>query len=152
MQSVLELELWSPPSAGKPPSSGHALAARCCAELGLPETVVLGLSFVPEAIDVENLKAALLEGELDEEEFQSFCAQESLLNDPTHAESAARFLALSFGQPLAWLHFPHTPSGAAMCRRVVQWARTESLAVVEPSELYCLANEAAVSLWWPTGA
>ena len=152
MNSIVDLELWSAPGSSLCLPSGRPVAERCRVDLGLPESVVLGLSFDSDDTDVQNLTLALQEGELTEADFRMFCSKHDAPATLTHTESAARFLAFSYGQSLAWLHFPATTSGAQMCRNVIHWARRENLCVVQATAQYCLLGETGVSLVWPADA
>ena len=152
MHSVVDLELWSEPESAHVVPEGETVAGECRAALSLPKTVVLGLSFIPDATDVECLKLALLEREVTEARFLAYCRRCKLPPNAQNEQSAARFLAFTYGQPLAWLHFPFTAEGLAMYRAVAAWAHQHRLVVVEPSEVCCPIGEASASHYWAGAA
>jgi hypothetical protein len=84
--------------------------------------VVLGLNFVPDPTDVENLLASLSSGEICLEDFVAFCAERSLESNPRNERSAAEFLAFAEGQALAWLRVPAGEAGISIVRTLVGWA------------------------------
>lgn len=93
--------------------NGKVVAAECRDATGLGADVVLGLNRVPDATKVKNVRSGLASAAFSEEEdFLSFCGAHGLTAHPGNAESAARFLAFTWRQALAWLHFPQK---AAAC-------------------------------------
>jgi len=103
------------------PLDGKRVAQDCRSATGLAPEVVLGLNFVPDETDVQNLEFMFSGQELTREEFLEFCASRGLVPDPANLVSAARFVAFACGQPLAWLHFPAEAIGLLMARSVWAW-------------------------------
>jgi hypothetical protein len=121
-------------------------------ELTLPEGIVLGLSWVPDFTDSENLQLAFAQGELSESEFLAFCAAHDLLCDAGSNESAACFLSHKYGQPVAWVHLPASPDGLAFGQRVLQWAHQRGFCLVEPEGQYCILKGASLDWLFPQDA
>lgn len=149
---IVELELWLPPLSDSAPLEGKELAARCQRETGLPSDVVLGLNFVPDEQDVEQLKRAVEANEVKPEDFQSFCERRGLQPTPEDTRSAAEFLAFTRGQSLAWLHLPAEPSGLAMARTIVRWAHENNMRVHDGASTYELLSEEQVYERWQCAA
>jgi hypothetical protein len=149
---IVELELWLPPLSDRAPLEGKELAARCQRETGLPSDVVLGLSFVPDELYVEQLKRAIETNEVKAGDFQDFCERRGLLPTPENTRSAAEFLAFTRGQSLAWLHLPAEPSGLAMAKTIVRWAHENNLQVHDGASTYELLSEGQVYERWQSAA
>lgn len=130
MQRIVDLELWTRPRSQAVPLEGACVAEACRAGTGLSSEVVLGLSFLPDRTDVENLRHAFSAGETTPEAFMNFCSQHALDEDFNSEPSAAKFLAYLWGQPLAWLHFPANSSGRQMAEAVSLWAEQAGFVVV----------------------
>ena len=126
---------------------GKTVAAACRKSVGLDEEVVLGLSLLPDETDVENLRLALLSGEVAKSGFELFCKENRLPPDLNDVWSACRFLVYTRGQPLAWLHFPETPEGLQMARDAHQWSEEQNLLVFGASEHPL--SEITLSNLWP---
>ncbi len=144
---VVDLKLWSQPRQFKRPRDGKTVAHECRTATGLSDDVVLGLNFIPDAIDIQNLDAELSAGEVNMNEFRQFCLQEHLSPDPQDKASAACFRAFRFGQPLAWLHFPAGPEGLPMAKQVLAWAQRGGYAITRGQSETSLAEGEIVSLW-----
>jgi|APTNR8051073442_1049403.scaffolds.fasta_scaffold31474_3 hypothetical protein len=145
---IVELELWLPPQSDQAPLEGKDVAARCQRETGLAPDVVLGLSFVPDEHDVGTLKRALEEGEVEADEFRSFCQNRGLPSDAEDTQSAAEFVAFTQGQPLAWLHLPAESGGLAMARKLTRWAHENNFQLRDGASTYELLSDAQIySLW-----
>lgn len=149
---IVELELWLPPQSDRAPLDGKELAARCLRETGLPSDVVLGLNFVPDEQDVEQLKRAVETNEVKPEDFQSFCKGRGLRPNPEDMKSAAEFLVFARGQSLAWLHLPAESSGLAMAKMIVSWARENNMQVHDSASTYELLSEEQVYGRWQSAA
>lgn len=119
---IVELELWSLPRSVQTPFDGKDVADRCRTETGLAATVVLGLNFIPDVLDVQNLRTALKSGEHAIEDFTAFCTERGLDPEPGNERSASEFLAFAEGQAIAWLHLPAEEAGLNMARTLVAWA------------------------------
>ena len=141
---VIELEIWSQPGLELEPDAGKEIGPRCCSELRLPEGIVLGLSAIPDPIDAQNLRSYLVGGELSYPEFQEFCVNRGLPADVSAIDSAARFLAYSYGVPLAWVHLPASSEGLEFGCRILLWARSHKYCLVEPSAEYCFIEESSL--------
>jgi hypothetical protein len=124
---IVELELWLPPHRPDAPLDGRDVAERCRSETGLAENVVLGLNFVPDLVDVENLRDAMKRGEFEEDELMAFFVARGLQPNQECERSAAEFLSYARGQPVAWLHLPAERSGVEMARTLASWARSNGL-------------------------
>jgi hypothetical protein len=148
---VVELELWSQPRSAGTPYDGKAIAERCRSETGLGSTVVLGLNFVPDAIDVENLRASLSAGELTREDFLEFCAGRRLEPDVRNERSASEFLAFANGQALAWLHLPAEETGLEMARTLVAWASRNTMQLRDGASTYEPLSKCHVFALWQRG-
>ncbi len=145
---IVELELWSLPRAALTPFDGKEVASRCRTETGLASNVVLGLNFVPDGVDVQNLRTALHDGALRHEEFLAFCAKGGLEPEPENERSAAGFLAYSEGQALAWLHLPAEEAGLNMARTMVAWAASNNMQLREAARNYKPLSEREVYALW----
>lgn len=130
MKRIVDLELWSLPLEAQMPFDGKLIAEECRTSTGLPDDVVLGLNFIPDATDITNLEISISSGEVTTQAFQEFCAKNNLLHDRNDSLSAGRFLAYAFGQPLAWLHFPACAEGLVMARQIFAWASSRRFLVV----------------------
>lgn len=130
MKRIVDLELWSLPLDAQMPFDGKRIAEECRTSTGLPDDVVLGLNFIPDATDITNLEISISQGEVTTQAFQEFCAKHNLLHDRYDPLSAGRFLATAFGQPLAWLHFPAGAEGLEMARQLFTWASSRRFIVV----------------------
>ena len=149
---IVELELCLPPLSDRAPLEGKELAARCQSETGLAPDVVLGLNFVPDELDVSQLKRAFETEEVKPEEFHSFCEKRGLRPNPEDPRAAAEFLAFSRGQKVAWLHLPAEPAGLAMAKTIVRWARANKMDVHDGASTYELLSEAQIYGRWQSAA
>jgi hypothetical protein len=147
MQRIVELELWSRPRTSIAPQDGKAVAEACRNDTGLSQEVVLGLNFVPDKSDVENLQLALAAGEVTLHEFKRYCAKQQLEPAINSTSSAAAFLAYANGQPLAWCHFPAGPEGYPMARLTLQWAGSMNLLLVIAHGEQSLREAHLAELW-----
>lgn len=145
---IVELELWSLPRVARTPFDGKDAAERCRSETGLASTVVLGLSFVPDSVDVQNLRNALQQGEVRQEEFRAFCLERGLESEAGNERSAAEFLAYVEGQALAWLHLPAEEGGLSMARTMVAWAASNSMQLRDGASTYEALSEKQVYALW----
>lgn len=148
MRRIVELELCSKPRVPRELLDGHEVAERCRADTGLSHEVVLGLSLVPEELDVQNLQASLGSGEQALDEFNSFCAQRGLQPDLTSELSAAEFLAYVEGQALAWLHLPEEDEGLNMARALVAWAADNGMDIHDGASTYERLSEDQIYALW----
>lgn len=148
---VVDLELWSSPHSARVPFDGKAVADACRRATGLSPEIVLGLNFVPGPTDVTNTTAMLQSGEASQAEFQEFCVGQNLEPNPSSELSAARFLAFSLGQPIAWLHFPVAPEGRQAAQLVFQWSERERFIVVRGQGEQAL-SAVELSRFWPHDA
>ena len=149
---IVELELCLPPLSDRAPLEGKQLAARCQRETGLSSDVVLGLNFVPDEQDVEQLKRALETEEVKSEDFHSFCETRGLRPNPEDTRSAAEFPVFARGQRLAWLHLPAEPSGLAMAKTIVRWAHDNNMEVHDEASTYELLSEEQIYGRWQSAA
>jgi hypothetical protein len=149
---IVELELWLPPQSEGALLEGKEVAARCRQDAGLPSVVVLGLNFVPDEQDVEQLKRALDTEEVKPEEFQSFCEGRGLRSTPEDIRTAAEFLVFLQGQSLAWLHFPAEPSGLVMAKTLTRWAHENNMQVRDGASTYELLSEEQIYGLWQSAA
>jgi len=129
LKRIVELELWSGLLDARVPFDGKSIAEECRAFAGLPHDVVLGLGFLPDATDIANLAISIARGEVTMQAFQTFCATNNLAPDRNDSISAGRFIAYTFGQPLAWLHFPEIADGMRMAKQVLAWASSRGFFV-----------------------
>ena len=147
-QLIVELELWTRPWRHDSPLEGKDVAARCREETGLPADVVLGLSFVADEQDVEELARDLSNGDVELTDFERFCQERQLAADPTVPRSAAEFLASNRGQAVAWLHLPAELAGLEMARTLASWARNNDMRVHDGADTFePLRDEQVHSLW-----
>jgi hypothetical protein len=130
MNRIVDLELWSVPLEAQIPFDGKLIAEECRVSTGLPDDVVLGLNFIPDATDITTLDISISRGEVTTQDFQKFCAEHNLAQDRNDPLSSGRFLAYAFGQPLAWLHFPAGAEGLEMARQMFAWASSRRFIVV----------------------
>lgn len=137
MKKVCELELWSKPNANLPEDVGLSLVKKAIIELEL-DKIIVGLSFLPDSTDVENLKICLAEKELDIFQFKSYCSKNNLSNDLNNAESAALFLEYEYGRPLAWIHIPTDVCLEETIQKIKNWAKKSDSIIIEPEDFYCL--------------
>lgn len=147
MQRVVDLELWSPPKRVVVPMDGKAVAEKCRAATHLPEEAILGLSFLSDETDIQNLAIMLANGESSKHEFEEFCASQALPADPRNATSAAHFLAFTEGQALAWLHFPSSAVGQDMATSVSKWAASEGFVIRDGQGDPVLSETEIYALW-----
>lgn len=105
MRRVHEYEAWSRPGQLLPSDYGKNLQSEFW-NLGIPTDVFLGLDSIPDRTDSEGLRIAIERGEFSKQDFGKFCAGHSLPDDLNCAESACRFLEISLGRCLAWIHIP----------------------------------------------
>ncbi len=138
MTLILELELWSTPGKQLDAELGNDLAVEIPRAAGLPQGIILGLSFVPCDADVENLNIALNEGELLEDDFMSFCRFAKLPPRRRVAVSAARFLEFVYGRPLNWVHLPVSDAGKSYFARISSWAQENGYYLQPELASYCL--------------
>jgi len=149
---VIELEIWSRPSANLPREIGKLeIGPRCTDELKLPEGVVLGLSEIPDPTDARRLDMTLAAGELSWKEFDEFCGQNGLEASVGSVDSAARFLEYAYGRGVAWVHLPATEEGIAMGQRINAWAHSEGYCLVEPHS-HCFLKGASLDWLLPPDA
>jgi len=92
MNKIIELELWSKPENNLPKELGRQLACEVSKELQLEKDIVLGISFIPDGTDVENLKIGLSENELTISSFNRYCKAKKISNNINNQESASLFL------------------------------------------------------------
>jgi hypothetical protein len=149
---IVELELWLPPFSDRAPLEGKELAARCQRETALSSDVVLGLNFVPDEQDVDQLKMAVEVGEVTLVDFKNFCERRGLRPSPEDTRSAAEFLVFMRGQPLAWLHLPAEPRGLAMARTITRWAHENDMQVHDGASTYEMLSEEQVYRRWQSAA
>ena len=149
---IVELELWLPPLSDRVPLEGKELAARCQRETGLSADVVLGLNFVPDQQDVEQLGRAVELGEVKAEDFHYFCITRGLPPDQEDTRSAAEFLVFIRGQSLAWLHLPAEPVGLEMAKTITRWAHENDIQIHDGDSTYELLSEEQVYGRWQGAA
>lgn len=145
MQRVVDLELWSLPKT--PLLDGKAVAQACRLATNVSPEIVLGLSFVPDEKDITNLDLIFAENPLIEIAFKSFCREQGLASEPSNTNSAARFIASSEGQPLAWLHFPAEPAGKSMALSVCRWAANSGYVIRSGQSEHALSESEVEALW-----
>ena len=148
LPSIFELELCTLPRTPGTPFDGKDVAQRCRSDTGLPETAVLGLSFIPDRIDVQNLHTSITKSELGAEEFLAYCAESSLEPNTDNERSAAAFLAYAEGQRIAWLHLPAEESGLEMARILVGWAARNGMQLRDGARTYEPLTEIQVYALW----
>lgn len=147
MDRVVEIELWSTPRSTVIPVDGKEVAAVCREGAGLPPKIVAGLNFVPDEIDVVNLRHSISEGDVSQSEFELFCLSRGLRADSTDNMSAAYFLAFSDGQPLAWLHLPENAEGYQMATAILGWAESNGYVLRLGQSCPVLTASELVTLW-----
>lgn len=130
------------------PLDGKAIAQACRVVTDVPDSIVLGLAFLPDDADVENVRMAMRDGECTHREFADFCAGQGLVPDVTDPFSAFRYSAYERGQLLAWLHFPETEAGLQMARKVLHWATASNhVLLAEPAG--SALSEDDLPYFWP---
>ncbi|WP_189043318.1 hypothetical protein [Aliidongia dinghuensis] len=142
MKIVLELEIWSRPGELLPASTGKSLKSKFDRDTKLPPDVFLGLSSVPDQIDVRNLNDVLDSKEITKFEFENFCIDHGFDKDVDSVESASRFLDFYYGARLAWIHIPDELSSSISTKVTTEvvrvWAKAHGFVLVHPDLLYCL--------------
>ena len=106
--------------------------------LGIEDGLLIGLSNPPDSSHVSSLKMAIDEREVDFNEFAAFCESSGLEPSLESDTSACHFLAYSYGEPIVWLHLPHSPNGLKQLQRLLQWSNSNSFNVQDGKLLYCL--------------
>jgi hypothetical protein len=106
---VHEFEAWSTPGKILPMDYGkdlqrEFLTCGILESLSIPDDVFLGVSEIPDEIDVHNLKLDFEEGLLSLEMFYDFCHKHGLEANVESKDSAAKYREYSFGRCLAWIH------------------------------------------------
>ena len=149
---IVELDLCLPPRSDRAPLDGKQLSARCQRETGLSSDVVLGLNFVPDEQDVEQLKRTHETEEVKPEDFQSFCLTRGLRPNPEDTRTAGEFLAFARGQRLAWPHLPAERPGLAMAKTIVRWAHENGLEVHDGASTYELLSDEQIYGRWQSAA
>lgn len=144
MKQIFELEMWSRPNTCLPSGLGKDLKQTLDSILELDESIFLGLNFVPDKTDSENLLLALNNRELDLGDFHAFCKAWQLAPSTGNYESAARFLEFQYGRPLAWLHLPHDQRGLVALNKLLAWAVENGYTIQSPDLCYCLLPAANV--------
>jgi len=131
MRRIHEYEAWSKPGRMLSPDFGKEIQADVW-RLGVPRDVFLGLSNIPDAIDVANLRTMLSEGSATVPEFQDFCVANGLRPLIEDEVSAAKFIEFREGCCVAWVHIPSGPEEAALLQLVKAAISKFDLIVVEP--------------------
>jgi hypothetical protein len=113
MERVCEFEVWSKPGALLPTDYGKELQRELVANgelagLGIPDDVFIGLSNIPDKIDIYNLKIDIDAGHLSVNGFIDFCHEHGFEPRLDSALSACKYLEYSFGCPIAWVHIPES--------------------------------------------
>jgi hypothetical protein len=111
MKRVHEFEVWSTKGKLLPVDYGkdlrdELLASGIFANHGIPDDVFIGLSNIPDKIDVHNLKMDIKEGVLTMEGFITFCHEYGLEPNIESNFSANKYLEYTYGSPIAWIHIP----------------------------------------------
>jgi hypothetical protein len=138
MPKVFELEVWSKPGKNIDAEAGKVLEAMITKELCLDFGVVLGLSFVPNKVHVDNLLIAINERELLSVNYFRYCEKNNLTKSLHDIRSAAFYLEYEYGRPLAWIHIPYNEIGKGICLDVIKWCDSHSYNVVDGDKLYCV--------------
>lgn len=133
MQRVRELEAWSRPGQLLSSEYGKLLEQDVWAA-GVPREVFLGLSAIPDETDSESLLLSINAGELSEDAFFQFCKTNGLAENPSVAQSAAKFLEYSLGRRLAWIHLPEGGDPRLLVR-VVDLMKARNHLVVDPQTM-----------------
>jgi hypothetical protein len=76
------------------------------ASLDIPDDVFIGLSNIPDEVDVHNLKMDIEEGVLTMEGFIIFCHEYGFEPNIESIFSANKYLEYIYGSPIAWVHIP----------------------------------------------
>ncbi len=105
-KSIWELEAWSPPGRPLDQDFGKLVLAPEMWREGISRDVFIGLSYVPDPIDCQNLKTDIREGVVSKKAFADFCNLNGLQCSMDDERSAASFLEFVNGRPLAWVHIP----------------------------------------------
>ncbi|MGP4846339.1 hypothetical protein ACTXGQ_19620 [Marinobacter sp. 1Y8] len=148
MTSIVELEMWSSPGACLPAEFGKEFKVNIDSALELDDSIFLGLSFVPEKIDSENLSLSFRLGELAVEDFEVFCRFRGFEPNLQNHESAARFLEFEYGRPVAWLHLPYNNRGIRILNKLMSWAVKNGFSIQNPDLCYCLLPASPVPAEW----
>jgi hypothetical protein len=137
---VRELEAWSIPGQLLPVEYGKLTLQRELWAAGVPRELFVGDSAIPDATDCENLRLAIQEGELIEEEFQSFCSLHDLCADLSNEEAAAKFLEYSQGRCLAWIHLP-AGADPSLLQMVIGLLKEKGHVVIDPETMELISCE-----------
>jgi hypothetical protein len=138
MDKIYELEIWSAPNISYSDTLSNVAALK--KTLGAEDLadIVKFTDIIPDETDSENLEYALNQGELEIEEFEKFCIQNSLEVDLSSRESACKFLAEKYGACIAWVHLPHNDGGLGSYTRIINVIDNGSYQLVNSDKLVCL--------------
>lgn len=111
MKRVHEFEVWSTRGQLLPVDYGKDLRDELLikgifTDLGIPDDVFIGLSNIPDKVDVHNLKMDIKEGVLTMEGFIAFCHEHGFEPNIESNFSANKYLEYTYGSPIAWIHIP----------------------------------------------
>ena len=111
MLRVHEFEAWSMPGRVLPMDYGKNLVCNyklrgVLAKLGIPDDIVIGLSNIPNEVDVGNLQMDIKNGLFTIENFFAFCREYGLESNVNSKISACKYNEYSYGIPVAWIHIP----------------------------------------------
>ncbi len=137
MDYVREMEIWSSPGRQYQESLSGEMATSFLSDLKLSSDIFITLSSVPSEIDCQNLRTSFDEGELEIEDFETFCIESGVEFDAYNPLSACRFLEFNYGCQLAWIHLPESQTTESELILIAKWARRNELVLVEPRALYC---------------
>jgi hypothetical protein len=136
MRRIREYEIWNCP--GCPTVDPSSIVAEVAMELGFTDRAIVPHNQLPSALDCENLRMSLSEGELFIDDLAQFCSTSGYSVDPDNPAVAYHFLNYSYGQCLAWIHLEEEDDDDARHFRMYMAARRKGLALVDPEDLLCL--------------
>jgi len=111
MKRIHEFEAWSTPGKLLPVDYGKDLAREYKSngtldKLGIPDDVFLGLSNIPDEVDVRILKIRIEKEQIAVEEFITFCHEHGFEPDIESEISVCKYIEYLDGCPVAWIHIP----------------------------------------------
>jgi hypothetical protein len=131
---VREFEAWSTPGQLLDPDFGKVVLQHELWNEGIPRTVFIGTSNIPDPIDCKNLRLSIQSGELSESNFKEFCAAHGLPVDLNSEESACKFLEYIHGKCIAWIHLPDD-ADETLLPTIVKLLKDRGHVVVDPHDM-----------------
>ncbi|MBE9609999.1 hypothetical protein [Chitinilyticum piscinae] len=132
MESILELEIWSRPGVQAPECFGKEIENGFARDFDCKAIKFYGLYWCFGRVDAEILKFCLEQGEVSIADLHAYCLTHEINVDSIDEEVAARFIDLSFGRCIGWLHVDVGSVLFCEMERVFEWVYDNQLVVVDP--------------------